>query len=119
MRRNVAEFVYNFFAMTRKGKKKQSAKRVVKRNGRHKRPQKKRREQDRQLAIAYLGSPSPSEIRLDEVIADHIKRVLEATDGNLSLAAKLLGMHRRSLQRYARRTQLRTRRRGSSRKSKR
>jgi transcriptional regulator with GAF, ATPase, and Fis domain len=110
MRRIVAEFVYNFFAMTRKRKKRQVAKHEAKRKVRQKRPQKKRREQDRQLALAYLGTPSSSEIRLDEVIAEHIKRVLEATDGNLSLAATLLGMHRRSLQRYARRTHLRTRR---------
>jgi transcriptional regulator with GAF, ATPase, and Fis domain len=86
-------------------KKRPQSKRVQK-----KAPQGKRREQDLQLALAYLGAPKPAQIRLDEVIADHIKRVLEATDGNLSLAAVLLGMHRRSLQRYARRTHLRARR---------
>jgi transcriptional regulator with GAF, ATPase, and Fis domain len=104
------KFVYSFYAMTRKRKKRQVAKHTAKRKARPKRPQKKRREQDRQLALAYLGTPAPAQIRLDEVISDHIKRVLEATDGNLSLAATLLGMHRRSLQRYARRTHLRTRR---------
>jgi len=70
----------------------------------------KRREQDAKLALAYLGAPRPAAIHLEHVIAEHIKRVLEATDGNLSLGAALLGMHRRSLQRYARRTKLKTRR---------
>src|SRR2546421_12956076 len=67
----------------------------------------KRREHDRGLALAYLAVGSIDEIRLDRVIDDHVKRILVATDGNLSLAADLLGMHRRSLQRYARRRKLR------------
>ena len=69
---------------------------------------KKRRAHDRELALAYLGALSADEMRLDQVIDDHIRRVLQATNQNLSLAADLLGMHRRSLQRYARRKQLRT-----------
>ena len=73
---------------------------------------KERRAHDRELALAYLGAVSADEMRLDQVIDDHIKRVLDATNQNLSLAADLLGMHRRSLQRYARRKQLRTRRAG-------
>jgi len=73
-------------------------------------PRQKRREHDRELALAYLAVGSVDEVRLDRVIDDHIKRVLEATDQNLSLTADLLGMHRRSLQRYVRRKQQRGRR---------
>ena len=58
---------------------------------------------DRNLAIAYLGALELDEIRLKRVIDEHIQRVLTAADNNLSLAASLLGMHRRSLQRYLRR----------------
>lgn len=57
----------------------------------------------RDLALAYLGMPDLADIRLKQVIDDHVARVLAATDENLSLAAELLGMHRRSLQRYVRR----------------
>jgi transcriptional regulator with GAF, ATPase, and Fis domain len=70
----------------------------------------KRRAQDRELALAYLAVASVDEVRLDRVIDEHIKRILDATDGNLSLAADLLGMHRRSLQRYARRRKIRPKR---------
>ena len=70
----------------------------------------KRRTHDRELALAYLGAPSADQIRLKAIVDDHIRRVLDAADQNLSLAADLLGMHRRSLQRYARRKQLRPRR---------
>ncbi len=71
----------------------------------------KRREQDRELALAYLAVGNVDEIRLDHVIDAHIARVLGATDHNLSLAADLLGMHRRSLQRYVRRKQQRAKKR--------
>lgn len=73
------------------------------------RPRQKRREHDRELALAYLAVDSVDEVRLDRVIDEHIKRVLVATDQNLSLTADLLGMHRRSLQRYVRRQQQRGR----------
>ncbi len=91
MRRIVAEIVYNFFAMPG--------------------PRQKRREHDRELAIAYLGVGSVDEVRLDRVIDEHIERVLAASDQNLSLTADLLGMHRRSLQRYVRRKQRTSRKR--------
>jgi ActR/RegA family two-component response regulator len=55
------------------------------------------------LALAFLGAPNVDDVRLKRIIDRHIDRVLGATDGNLSLAADLLGMHRRSLQRYQRR----------------
>jgi hypothetical protein len=81
-------------------------------------PRRKRRERDLELALAFLGAPRIDEIRLDNVIDEHIKRVLAATDDNLSLSADLLGMHRRSLQRYARRRQLRApKRRGAQQRS--
>lgn len=63
------------------------------------------------LAVAYLGIASVDEVRLHRVIEAHIRRVLDAADGNLSTTAKLLGMHRRSLQRYLRRVESRRRRR--------
>jgi ActR/RegA family two-component response regulator len=63
------------------------------------------REQHRELALAYLGSITVDDVRLRAIVAAHIERVLEASDHNLSLAADLLGMNRRSLQRYARRKQ--------------
>lgn len=73
-------------------------------------PRHKRREHDRELALAYLAVGNVDEVRLDRIIDEHIKRVLTATDQNLSLTADLLGMHRRSLQRYVRRKQQRARR---------
>jgi ActR/RegA family two-component response regulator len=70
----------------------------------------KRAARDRgELALAYLGAPNAGEIRLTRVVERHIARVLDAADDNLSLAAKLLGMHRRSLQRYMRRKRPRDR----------
>ena len=56
-----------------------------------------------QLTLAYLGAWSSADVRLQRVIDRHIARVLDAADGNLSLAADLLGIHRRSLQRIERR----------------
>ncbi len=61
-------------------------------------------EQQRKLAVAYLGARHLEEIRLKRVVDEHIQRVLGAADQNLSLTADLLGMHRRSLQRYLRRS---------------
>jgi ActR/RegA family two-component response regulator len=57
----------------------------------------------RDLALAFLGARSADEVLLSRIIDEHIERVLDATDANVSLAAELLGMHRRSLQRYSRR----------------
>lgn len=55
------------------------------------------------LAVAFIGAATVDDVRMRRVI--HIARVPDATDGNLSLSAELLGMHRRSLQRYIRRRQ--------------
>jgi len=63
------------------------------------------REEHRELALAYLGAVNADDVRLRSVVAAHIESVLAASDHNLSLAADLLGMNRRSLQRYARRKQ--------------
>jgi ActR/RegA family two-component response regulator len=64
---------------------------------------KKRAAHSRDLALAIFGASNAADVQMQRVIDRHIARVLDATDGNLSLAANLLGMHRRSLQRYARR----------------
>lgn len=76
------------------------------------RARQKRREHDRELALAYLAVGSIDEIRLDRIIEEHVEKVLGATDQNLSLTAELLGMHRRSLQRYVRRQEQRRKKRG-------
>ncbi len=70
----------------------------------------------RELALAYLGALSAADVYLDRIIDEHIARVLAATDENLSTAAELLGMHRRSLQRYVRRKAARARKRAGARK---
>ena len=49
-----------------------------------------------EIATAKTDVPVPS---LAQVEWDHIQRVVSDCDGNVSKAAKLLGMHRRSLQR--------------------
>jgi two-component system, response regulator RegA len=41
-------------------------------------------------------------IPLDEVVREHIRRVLAEHEGNISAAARALGMHRRTLQRKLR-----------------
>jgi ActR/RegA family two-component response regulator len=69
----------------------------------------KRADQARDLALAIFGATYAADVQLKRVIDQHIARVLTAADGNLSLAAKLLGMHRRSLQRYERRKRPRRR----------
>lgn len=61
------------------------------------------RDHNRDLALAYLGALDVSEVRLRSVVDAHINRVLAATDGRLSTASELLGIHRRSLERYVRR----------------
>ena len=38
-------------------------------------------------------------VSFDEVVWEHIRRVLAAYNGNVSAAARALGMHRRTLQR--------------------
>jgi ActR/RegA family two-component response regulator len=55
------------------------------------------------LALAFLGARSAQDVRMRHVVAEHIARVLDATNGNLSLTAQLLGVNRRTMQRYARR----------------
>jgi ActR/RegA family two-component response regulator len=50
-------------------------------------------------ALRRFGAKHLRELRLRQVLDSHIQRVIRACDGNISLAAKLLGVHRRSLQR--------------------
>ena len=45
-----------------------------------------------------LTQPLPA-TQLEDVERQHIRRALEGTDGNISLAARRLGLHRRTLQR--------------------
>ena len=61
----------------------------------------KRAAHARDLALAYLGATNAADVYVKGVTERHIARVVDAADNNLSLAAKLLGMHRRSLQRHA------------------
>ena len=49
----------------------------------------------RSPAIATVGTMSP----LSRLEWEHLQQALAATEGNISAAARLLGMHRRSLQR--------------------
>ena len=58
------------------------------------------------LVRALLGQAAPDEEgdevpfpTLDQVEWEHLQRVLEESQGNISLAARRLGLHRRSLQR--------------------
>ena len=53
-----------------------------------------------------LGIP----LRLREVVAAHIERVMDATGGNKKAAAEALGIDRRSLQRRENRTRTRRKR---------
>jgi ActR/RegA family two-component response regulator len=72
----------------------------------------KRAAQARDLALSFLGAHNATDVRLQMVIDRHIVRVLDAADHNLSLAAKLLGVNRRTMQRYVRRKRRTARRRG-------
>jgi ActR/RegA family two-component response regulator len=56
----------------------------------------------RDLALAYLGAVNASDVRLKRVVDEHIERVLEASNYNRATAAELLGVHRRSIERYVR-----------------
>jgi two-component system response regulator RegA len=53
-------------------------------------------EPDAEAAEAELDEAAPT---LHRVEWEHIQRVLEACDGNVSRAARILGVHRRTLQR--------------------
>lgn len=57
------------------------------------------------LRIPYIVSAALTsvDLNLKRRTDDYILSVMEAFDGNVSLTAKRLGMHRRSLQRYLRR----------------
>jgi hypothetical protein len=55
----------------------------------------KRATHSRDLALAIFGTANADDVRMQRVIDRHIARVLDAADNNLSLAANLLGIHRR------------------------
>ena len=46
--------------------------------------------------------PAGKALPLDDFVREHIRRVLAAYGGNISAAARALGMHRRTLQRKLR-----------------
>jgi two-component system, response regulator RegA len=48
---------------------------------------------------APIGAPAATMLPLSRLEWEHIQQALNETDGNISAAARLLGMHRRSLQR--------------------
>jgi two-component system, response regulator RegA len=55
-----------------------------------------------QIIAAFNGTQAPNEVdtpSLARVEWEHIQRVLQDCDGNVSQAARVLGIHRRSLQR--------------------
>jgi two-component system, response regulator RegA len=55
-----------------------------------------------QIIAAFNGTQPPNEVdtpSLARVEWEHIQRVLQDCDGNVSQAARVLGIHRRSLQR--------------------
>lgn len=54
---------------------------------------------DRTEANVAAAEPTAAPRRLEEVEWDHLQRVLTDAGGNISEAARRLGMHRRSLQR--------------------
>lgn len=52
--------------------------------------------------VAKFFKASRQDLTLDRVVRRHIRSIMSLTDGNLSAAALLLGMHRRTLQRWLR-----------------
>jgi two-component system response regulator RegA len=60
-----------------------------------------------ELTVERSARPRHDEVEvpsLEEVEWDHLQRVLHDCEGNISLAARKLGLHRQSLQRKLRRT---------------
>jgi two-component system, response regulator RegA len=51
------------------------------------------------VTTAVPSTTEQSPLSLEETVRQHILRVLAAHDGNISAAARALGMHRRTLQR--------------------
>ena len=72
-------------------------------------PSRRRALRARDLGLAFLEATSAADVALQKRIDGHIARVLDAADGNLSLAAELLGVNRRTMQRYKRRQRSRSR----------
>lgn len=62
-------------------------------------------------ALLRFGATRRRELQLDAAILDHVKRVIEACHGNKSLAAELMGIPRRTLQRWLARPKKKKRRR--------
>jgi transcriptional regulator with PAS, ATPase and Fis domain len=62
---------------------------------------------DANTALLRLGATRKQEVRLRDAEALHIRRVLKACDGSRTLAAELLGIPRRTLQRKMTRLKIR------------
>jgi DNA-binding protein Fis len=63
------------------------------------------------LALASLGVAHRGAVRLTTVVEEHLRRVVDACEGNQSLAAELLGIDRNTLARKLKLRRPRTRRR--------
>lgn len=51
-------------------------------------------------ALLRLGAVDPTDLHVRTVVSEHITYVLDACDGNRTFAAELLGIPRRTLQRW-------------------
>ena len=52
-----------------------------------------------EVTTVGTGDPSPAPLSVKRLAWEHIQRVLQEHDGNISATARTLGMHRRTLQR--------------------
>lgn len=68
-----------------------------------------------QVALS-LGVARPDELHLDVVLREHVRAVMVACRKNVSLAAAVLGTHRRTLQRWLAADRRRGRDRGRARR---
>lgn len=57
----------------------------------------------RSWSLDTFSAASLGDLTLESRLRDHVEYVLALCDGNLSQAAQLLGLHRRTLQRIFRR----------------
>jgi DNA-binding protein Fis len=64
-----------------------------------------------QIDLASLGVAHRGAVRLNTVVEEHLRRVVDACEGNQSLAAQLLGIDRNTLARKLKLRRPRTRRR--------
>lgn len=53
-------------------------------------------------AMNRLKAKNPEELHLSVVVAAHLRRVMDACGDNVSLAARILDVHRNTMQRWLR-----------------